>query len=316
MNAVKVSESHEDGALCCLFVPNCLLYGWHSTKRSPQDSYVEKLNMSIVDKAVVVRSCQSVEERIRVRVCRVKAKIDQASKREKQKIKDRESRLTIYEDEGSWPERTQDVSNLTNQIAALENKVSLICEESRKKDLALKKLREEKCELQMMSAAATTVDHGKTYDEVEERQKKRKVKSIRTAAEQALIFTNSFGLTVERVVLRSPNNELVELKYSSSSVSPSPGCSSSNDPSEFIDETLYLLEKFGVSDECYHELTQYYPQLPRSYKIKNIRKIISDSIELLPLPSKYRGAYRPLWNCVESILSHEVNCYSSLTLLI
>ena len=56
----------------------------------------------------------------------------------------------------------------------------------------------------------------------------------------------------------------------------------------------YLLEKFGVSDEFYHELSMLHPQFPRSYKVKGARKDISECIDLTPLPPPFSGAYRPL----------------------
>ena len=69
----------------------------------------------------------------------------------------------------------------------------------------------------------------------------------------------------KEVVSKSPDNT-VEINYSSPSSSA--GCSGdSTSNSESISETLYLLEKFRVSDECYHELTMIHPQLPRSYKV-------------------------------------------------
>ena len=106
------------------------------------------------------------------------------------------------------------------------------------------------------------------------------------------------------MVLESPDNT-VEINYSSPSSSA--GCSGdSTSNSESISETLYLLEKFGVSDECYHELTMIHPQLPRSYKVKATRRDISSSVELLPLPSPYAGAYRSLKTCIELILSQKV----------
>ena len=69
----------------------------------------------------------------------------------------------------------------------------------------------------------------------------------------------------------------------------------------------FLLERFGVSDECYHEMTQLFPELPRSYVVKNERKEISQSIELKELPSKYKGAYRPVRKFIETILSDKVS---------
>ena len=61
-------------------------------------------------------------------------------------------------------------------------------------------------------------------------------------------------------MLKSKDNSVAELNYSS----PSSPTDTATDPEQdtSVDETLYLLEKFGVSDECYHELTMIHPNLP------------------------------------------------------
>ena len=146
-------------------------------------------------------------------------------------------------------------------------------------------------------------------DEVHERQQKRKVASIKHGSEQALSFVKTFGLSVEKVVLRSPT-KIIELTYDLPESSA--GCSSSSSTAADketgnVDETLFLLERFGVSDECYHEMTQLFPELPRSYVVKNERKDISQSIELKELPSKYKGAYRPVRKFIEAILTDKVS---------
>ena len=102
----------------------------------------------------------------------------------------------------------------------------------------------------------------------------------------------------KEVVSKSPDNT-VEINYSSPSSSA--GCSGdSTSNSESISE------KFGVSDECYHELTMIHPQLPRSYKVTATRRDISSSVELLPLPSPYAGAYSSLKTCIALILAQKV----------
>ncbi len=56
----------------------------------------------------------------------------------------------------------------------------------------------------MMEVAKVPINQGRSFDEVHERQKQRKVASINHGSEQALSFVKSFGLSVENVVLRSP----------------------------------------------------------------------------------------------------------------
>ena len=43
-------------------------------------------------------------------------------------------------------------------------------------------------------------------------------------------------------------------------------CQSNHD--DLIPSFLYLLLKYGVSNECYHEMTMFLPELPKSYKVR------------------------------------------------
>ena len=133
---------------------------------------------------------------------------------------------------------------------------------------------------------------------MKDRQKARKLRTIKTAAEQALWFVRTFGLTVEKVVLKSPQDHKVDINYADVPSTSTGICAEQTTEPESVSETLYLLEKFGVSDECYHELTMLHPSLPRSYKVKAVRNDISHNVELLPLPSPFAGAYRPIKACI------------------
>ena len=107
-------------------------------------------------------------------------------------------------------------------------------------------------------------------------------------------------------MLRSTEkHEIVNLNYLCPPATGSESEEDEDDLPDTVKETLYLLERFGVSDECYHELAMLHPQLPRLYKIKNARRDITHEIELLPLPAK-NGAYRPLKNCLSLVLSRKL----------
>lgn len=80
------------------------------------------------------------------------------------------------------------VSELTSEVMLLEVKVDEIHKESLMKDETVENLRTElvvKNDL-LKSSPLKAINQGKTYEEVKDRQKARKVKAIKTAAEQAL----------------------------------------------------------------------------------------------------------------------------------
>ena len=76
--------------------------------------------------------------------------------------------------------------------------------------------------------------------------------------------------------------------------------------------TLYLLDKFAVSDEFYHEFSMSYKDLPRSYKIKGLRGTMSRDVSVVRLGEGFHGAYRPFEHLLALCLSREVGVELSL----
>ena len=111
-----------------------------------------------------------------------------------------------------------------------------------------------------------------------------------------------FGQDVQSDTMCDSSRSSVLLNYNDTSQprpSPTPA------PSDHaIAQTLFLLERFGVSDEFYHELAMINPTLSRYmsfmicydhvsiqllcriHKVKRLRKSISSDIDIKPLPSR------------------------------
>ena len=118
---------------------------------------------------------------------------------------------------------------------------------------------------------------GRPLHQVGERQRRRKISELKKSVQYVLSFVDSFGLSVENVTMtNSATGTPLTLSYqssSSSSVSSSSSNSSSSSPAgcsrsllsdDTLYPTLYLLDRFGVSDEFYHELAMTHPSIPRS----------------------------------------------------
>ncbi len=68
--------------------------------------------------------------------------------------------------------------------------------------------------------------------------------------------------------------------------------------SDDVQRVLYLLDRYGVSDHFYHELSMIVPSLPRSYKVKQTRGALSSEVELNKLPVPYHRCYRSLTDTI------------------
>ena len=75
-----------------------------------------------------------------------------------------------------------------------------------------------------------------------------------------------------------------------------------------VHQVLYLLDRFAISDEFYHECSMLTPSLPRSYRIKRDR--INATVELFRLHKPYSGCYRSFKECrKETTITAEVRCF-------
>ena len=179
---------------------------------------------------------------------------------------------------------------------------------------SLKSCRREISDLQGLVTSPPVFNYGKGVDEVQERQKRRKVATLKESCQQALSFVESYNAEVTTISIKTKTTKetlTFQLGDSSSSSphtpSPSPSCSSFSDETEQI---LYLLDRYGVSDQFYHELAMTMPALPRSYKVKRARQTISSTVELKRLPRPYDGCYRSMKEMLISLLSAEVSKFS------
>lgn len=57
---------------------------------------------------------------------------------------------------------------------------------------------------------------------------------------------------------------------------------------------LYLLDRFALSDEAYHELASITRDLPPLYQVKQQRRELNEGIEVIRLTGGNSVAYRPV----------------------
>ena len=57
-----------------------------------------------------------------------------------------------------------------------------------------------------------------------------------------------------------------------------------------IEQVLFLMDKFCVGDEVYHELTMYTEDLPKSYLVKQLRSNLNKTYTIERTRGKFPGA--------------------------
>ena len=155
------------------------------------------------------------------------------------------------------------------------------------------------------------INNGKGIDEVQERQRRRKMMVLREGCKQALWFADTFHIDLLKVVFQTrATGEHIDLLYNNIEIAPANRSSDETSKSRNLfqlEQILYLLDRFAISDQCYHELSMVDPSLPRSYVIKEARARINSSIILKRLPAPYSGCYRDLHDCIAEAIQAEVH---------
>ena len=146
---------------------------------------------------------------------------------------------------------------------------------------------------------------GKTIEEVSPQQARRKMKDVTTFSKQALWFAESFGLIPDYVQMhKAQSGSPVKVTICDKSPSPSPSTPSESDYAK-VRQILYILDRFAVSDEAYHELSVSSNLLPL-HPLKEARSNLNASLDLERLQGDNPGAHRPLTDALKQEISRIV----------
>ena len=168
------------------------------------------------------------------------------------------------------------------------------------------KLAHEKAKTEQMKALE---NKGKNIDDVSKRHARRKLNEFTTKAEQVLWFAESFGLELDSIQAHTLSGREVKIQLSKTA-----GSSVESDrtqDSNKMKEILYLLDKFGVGDQYYHEMSMLDSSLPRSYKVKGLRTTLNESMDIKHI-SGFEGARRPFKETLTKVIRRMVCYYITL----
>ena len=156
-------------------------------------------------------------------------------------------------------------------------------------------------ELEQCTISTAKENNGKTMEEVSPRQARRKLKQVSTFAEQALWFAELLGLVPEYVMFhKAQSGESMKISFDFETPQKN-AISPQHSDYNMLHQVLYILGRFAVSDEAYHELSMI-SNLPPLHKEKTVRLSLNNSLDLKRFPEAHLGAYRPF----EATLKNEI----------
>ena len=128
------------------------------------------------------------------------------------------------------------------------------------------------------------------------KKKSRTLTAFMSRAKTALWFAKSFGLELQSLTVSELNTAC--LKHTLTTEGQDPYSESSNgfdtlseEEKSRVEKVLFLLDKFCVGDNFYHELTMVVDGLPKSYLvIKQRRSQLNDICHITSTPGEAEGA--------------------------
>ena len=170
--------------------------------------------------------------------------------------------------------------------------------EKQTEDALLTALAQDCVELRQSLSAGETGDNkhtGKPHHQVGVRQQQRNIKKLKNAAEAALWFVETFGLSLKGLALADGDKKQVNIQFQENTTGKSYDKMTDKEK-EDVEKTLYILDRFCGSDELYHELVQIDRQngRPRLVAVKQCREKLNRKLleEIFPAPGEHPGACR------------------------
>ena len=132
--------------------------------------------------------------------------------------------------------------------------------------------------------------NGKKYHQLGTKQQGRKLRLLKTKAQCGLWFCKSFGLELTAIKLNDEEGLIHTMNYSSFTPTPRGYKNLREEEKDNVEQVLFLLDKFCVGDEVYHELSMTVEGFPKSYLLKQKTCDLNKTYDIERTPGKYPGA--------------------------
>ena len=291
---ITIAAGRIEGAICCLVIPNALLLEWRKTTESV--CYISSVNEYIIDGSIVLNpESVSLERKISHIAVQVANLFRKSKGRKKYEVLNGSTQLNVLQGEcvsalQLW--KTEQAESMDDYVAVTDELIENL----------VRDVEEMEQELSWLHALE---NRGKMVDEVSTRHRKRKLEVVRDNAVKALSFAESYGLILDTLTLRTSSEECVQIQLSEDTVAQA-----ELEGTE-VCKVLYLLDRYGVSDAFYQELSMQFERLPRLHKVKATRTELNETVELIRIPG-YDGCYRH----VEMAVCEEISRLVSISYLI
>ena len=254
-------------------------------------SFIGQLNENVDGSIVRIDpTCTRIENCLAVKARKIKCEVTRKAGRCHQQILDQTYNLFVLQNElESFSEIAEErdeailrAEQWKNQVEQHKEEISVLLQDMAEDVLTFsEELELQSAQIKELSDLPSTINRGKQIDEVSPHQARRKIAQVATLSRRALWFAHSFGLQPEYVQFKRTSSEL-SLQVSLASPSNESPPTQTQEDFDRAYQVLYLLDKFAVSDEVYHELQMLSSDLPPTHRVK---QALNESITFDRLPT-------------------------------
>lgn len=130
---------------------------------------------------------------------------------------------------------------------------------------------------------------GKKLNQLGAKQVGRKLLYLKNKAHCALWFCKSYGLELKGIEFQGEDGGSHTMDHSES-ITRGSYDKLSQDEKDKVEQVLFLMDKFCVGDEVYHELSMITEGLPKSYLVKQSRTNLNNTYHIERTTGQYPGA--------------------------
>ena len=203
------------------------------------------------------------------------------------------------------------VQDQVKKIAQLQDNLENCQQSLKAANIKLHKV-EEKHKQLATSLNSKVTKHHKSWSQYSAQYKRQQKKQIASNVCTALKFTENTHFRPSEIQLQNiETNDILSIHLDGSFTSTKPKSLSENKDT-IIKQTLYVKERFNISDKAYHELSMVHPSLPCWSTINKTSKEMDCNSTICPTPGPILGLQQSLKNCLTVRLEHMVNLNPSL----
>lgn len=164
-----------------------------------------------------------------------------------------------------------------------------------------------------MSISQNVTKHNKSWCEYSSQYQRKQKKQIASDVCTALKFTeNGFFIPSQIELINTETNELLSITQNGSIITSEKHQSLTDDNDTIAKQTLYVKEKFNISNSAYQELSMVHPPLPRWCALNRISKQMDSNSTIWPTSGPMLGVQQSLKERLKLRLEYLVKMYPAI----